>query len=139
MKKKKEVKKEFVFEGDVRIGNYAVAKEKDEITGWDIIVVRAISGFWEVRYRCDNEMYGVIDMLVKDEGMHKVLEMMINTMYISCSTIGDRAFYEGFARIYTLLTERLQKPTTAEEDDANLQFVKEMRVADDMLKEIEES
>ena len=108
-----------------RFGNFVVLKKN--MAGMDFITVRASSGFWNVRYREDSQMYGNILMMVRNKDFHKYLENWITALYVMAHAMPDLKFYEDFMNAYHSMQGRIMPPkATEEEDKAALEEVRAM-------------
>ena len=115
-----------------RVGNFVIVKESGN--GMDWVSVKAVSGFWTVRYREDNKMYGSLLMMAKHEDFRPYLENWITSLYVMANAVPDLDFYEDFLNAYQAMNDRIQNRHTDEEDRKALS---EARVMDEMQEEIE--
>lgn len=101
----------------IQVGNFIVAKEQGNEHDW--ISIKAISGFWTLRFRDDNGMFARIRSLANDKQFHAYLETYIKVVYLISNTTPDVDFFKEFFHSYDELSERLrnfQKQPTPEEE-----------------------
>lgn len=103
-----------------RVGNFEITK--DSSIEHDYIRIKAIRGHWGLMYRDDNEMYGKILAMAKDEQYTETLEATVYFLYQFTNTTVDKEFTTDFAAAYFTMQERKAKskpqPTEQEEADA---------------------
>ena len=116
-----------------RVGNFVIVKESGNSMGW--VSVKATSGFWTVRYREDNAMYGVLLMLVETEEYRDYLEAFVKAVYVLASCTPDLDFLGDFYNAYISMQERRKKEATEDEDKAALE---EVRVMEEMKEEVKD-
>ena len=63
-----------------RVGNFQVTGEFGD--GHDWISVKAVSGFWTLRFRDDNRMFAFLTQLCSDRDLRPYLECWINANYV---------------------------------------------------------
>lgn len=105
-----------------RLGNFVITQESGN--GFDWVSVRAVSGFWTVRYRSDGQVYSMIMQTASDESLHPYLENWIVALYVMAQAIPDLDFYADFHKAYTEMNARMQETHTEEEDRENLNLVR---------------
>ena len=115
-----------------RVGNFVIVKKSGN--GMDWVSVKAVSGFWTVRYREDNKMYGTFLMLAKHEDFRPYLENWITSLYVMANAFPDLDFYEDFMNAYKAMNDRMQEKYTDEED---IKALEEVRTMEEMKEEIE--
>lgn len=115
-----------------RVGNFVIVKKSGN--GMDWVSVKAVSGFWTVRYREDNKMYGYLLMLAKHEDFRPYLENWITSLYVMANAVPDLDFYEDFMNAYKAMNDRMQEKYTDEED---MKALEEVRTMEEMKEEIE--
>ena len=115
-----------------RVGNFVITKESGN--GMDWLSVKAVSGFWTVRYREDNKMYGSLLMMAKHEDFRPYLENWITSLYVMANAVPDLDFYEDFMNAYKAMNDRMQEKYTDEED---MKALEEVRTMEEMKEEIE--
>lgn len=115
-----------------RVGNFVIVKKSGN--GMDWVSVKAVSGFWTVRYREDNKMYGYLLMLAKHEDFRPYLENWITSLYVMANAVPDLGFYEDFMNAYKAMNDRMQEKYTDEED---MKALEEVRTMEEMKEEIE--
>lgn len=119
-----------------KVGNFVIAKESGN--GLDWMSVKAVSGFWTVRYREDNSIYGMILMLARNKDYGAYLEAFVNTVYVLSNCTPDLEFLEEFHKAYHGMMERRRAvPATEEEDKAALDEVKAMYEMQEELRDNE--
>lgn len=103
-----------------RVGNFEITKESGP--EHDYIRIKAVSGNWGLMYRDDNEMYGKILAMIKDEQYAETLEATAYFLYQFTNTMIDKEFATDFAAVWLTMLERKDKkkpkPTEQEEADA---------------------
>lgn len=115
-----------------RVGNFMVTEES--CNGMDLVSVKAVSGFWTVRFREDNAMFGTLRMMAKDERLHQYLEGWITALYVLGNTTPDLDFFKDFHTAYDAMNKRRHTEHTEAEDKAALEDVRAM---EEMKEEIE--
>lgn len=115
-----------------RVGNFVIVKESGN--GMDWVSVKAISGFWTVRYREDNKMYGSLLMMAKHDDFRPYLENWITSLYVMANAVPDLDFYSDFLKAYQAMNDRMQEKHTDEED---MKALEEVRTMEEMKEEIE--
>ena len=91
-----------------RVGNFVIVKESGN--GMDWVSVKAVSGFWTVRYREDNKMYGSLLMMAKHEDFRPYLENWITSLYVMANAVPDLDFYEDFLNASVVFLGNINKP-----------------------------
>lgn len=101
----------------LQFGNFTVTKENSNEHDW--ISIKAISGFWTMRFRDDNEMFEKIRLLANKKDFHDYIETWIKVCYLISNSTPDIKFMEDFFEAYTKMNERLlsgQEQISEEED-----------------------
>lgn len=107
-----------------RLGNFEISEEIDADHNW--LRIKAVSGFWETRFRDDNEMYDKVRRILAEPVLEQHLTACIQLSYIVCNTVPDLQFLEDMTNAYVRMSERYQaKPLTDEEDKKILDEMKE--------------
>lgn len=114
-----------------RVGNFVITKESGN--GMDWVSVKAVSGFWTVRYREDSRMYGMLVMMSKNKALEKYLENWVTALYTMAQSTPDLKFYEEFMHAYQGLTERAKLPEATEEEDK--EALEEVKMEQEMKEE----
>lgn len=117
-----------------RVGNFVITHESGN--GMDWVSVKAVSGFWTVRYREDNRMYGMLVMMSKNKALEKYLENWVTTLYVMAQATPDLKFYEEFMHAYKGLLERAKLPEPSDEEDKAA--LEELRVMEEMKEEVKD-
>lgn len=117
-----------------RVGNFVIVKESGN--GMDWVSVKAVSGFWAVRYREDSRMYGMLVMMSKNKALQPYLENWVTSLYLMAQSTPDLKFYEEFMRAYQGMTERAKLPDATEEEDKAA--LEEVRVMEEMKEELKD-
>ena len=63
-----------------RVGNFIVTKENGN--GMDWVSIKAVSGFWTMRFRQDNMMFRMVNEMAGDENLHAYLESWVKMCYL---------------------------------------------------------
>lgn len=127
MEEEKEMK--LLKEGESKtIGNYVFTVERCDDGRW--LVLKSVSGCWQVRWRDDVEMFGALMSLlgVGTAAADKYLDCLVTMMYISTEYTHDLAslangngmpFMEGFTRLFNEQAEydRSLVPSVGEKED----------------------
>lgn len=119
-----------------RVGNFEILKESG--AEHDYLRIKAVNGHWGLSYRDDNEMYGKILAMVKDETYADTLEHTIVFLYHFTNMTVDVEFVNDFCAISAAMQERKDKskpePTEQEDDDA----IAEVEIMEEIKKNITE-
>lgn len=101
-----------------RVGNFKITKESGP--EHDYIRIKAVNGHWGLMYRDDNEMYGKIFAMIKDEQYAETLEATVYFLYQFTNTMIDKEFATDFAAAYFTMQERKakSKPQPTEQEEA---------------------
>lgn len=106
------------------MGNFEISEEREIGHNW--LRIKAVSGFWETRFRDDNEMYDKIRRILSEPVLERHLTACIQLSYIVCNTVPDLPFLEDMTSSYVRMSERYQaKPLTDEEDKKILDEMEE--------------
>lgn len=115
-----------------RVGNFIVTKENGN--GMDWVSIKAVSGFWTLRFREDNQMYHTVVMLCENDNLHAYLEGWINSVYVLGNTTPDLEFFEAFYNAFDSMNNRRGKEPLPEEEDKEI--LKEMKALEEMKEEL---
>ena len=115
-----------------RVGNFIITRENGNDMDWASI--KAVSGFWTLRFREDNQMYHTVVMLCENDNLHAYLEGWINSVYVLGNTTPDLEFFEAFYNAFDSMNNRKKnKPVPGEEDK---EILKEMQALEEMKEDI---
>lgn len=115
-----------------RVGNFIVTRENGN--GMDWVSIKAVSGFWTLRFREDNQMYHTVVMLCENDNLHAYLEGWINSVYVLGNTTPDLEFFEAFYNAFDSMNNRRGKEPLPEEEDKEI--LKEMKALEEMKEEL---
>lgn len=115
-----------------RVGNFIVTKENGN--GMDWVSIKAVSGFWTLRFREDNQMYHTVVMLCENDNLHAYLEGWINSVYVLGNTTPDLEFFEAFYNAFDSMNNRKKNKPVPEEEDKEI--LKEMKALEEMKEEL---
>lgn len=104
----------------VELDQFIVSKEGSNEHDW--ISIKAVSGFWTMRFRDDNMMYHSIVGMAEDDSLHDYLEAFIRMCYVMSNTLLDLDFIGDFFKIYSELQDRMlaKSPSISDEEDARI-------------------
>lgn len=114
-----------------RVGNFIVTRENGN--GMDWVSIKAVSGFWTLRFREDNQMYHTVVMLCENDNLHAYLEGWINSVYVLGNTTPDLEFFEAFYNAFDSMNNRKKNKPVPEEEDKEI--LKEMKALEEMKEE----
>lgn len=114
-----------------RVGNFIVTRENGN--GMDWVSIKAVSGFWTLRFREDNQMYHTVVMLCENDNLHTYLEGWINSVYVLGNTTPDLEFFEAFYNAFDSMNNRKKNKPVPEEEDKEI--LKEMKALEEMKEE----
>lgn len=106
----------------LQFGNFLVVREDGN--GHDWISIKAVSGFWTMRFRDDNEMFERIRLLANNKDFHEYIETWIKVCYLMANCTPDAEFMKVFFEGYSQMNDRLlsrQKEISEEEDQKILE------------------
>lgn len=106
----------------LQIGNFLVVREGSNEHAW--ISIKAVSGFWTMRFRDDNEMFERIRLLANNKDFHEYIETWIKVCYLMANCTPDAEFMKVFFEGYSQMNDRLlsrQKEISEEEDQKILE------------------
>lgn len=115
-----------------RVGNFIVTRENGN--GMDWVSIKAVSGFWTLRFREDNQMYHTVVMLCENDNLHAYLEGWINSVYVLGNTTPDLEFFEAFYNAFDSMNNRKKNKPVPEEEDKEI--LKEMKALEEMKEEL---
>ncbi len=100
-----------------RVGNFEITK--DGGSEHDYLRIKSVSGHWGVTYRDDNEMYGKIMAMVRNEEYHETLQMTVLYIYYASSTLIDSEFAKDYFTALEAMRDRMAeiKPNPTEEEN----------------------
>lgn len=101
----------------LQFGNFLVVREDSNEHAW--ISIKAVSGFWTMRFRDDNEMFERIRLLANNKDFHEYIETWIKVCYLMANCTPDAEFMKVFFEGYSQMNDRLfsrQKEISEEED-----------------------
>lgn len=100
------------------------------------VSVRAVSGFWQIRYRNDHPMFGALLRFSSDRTMDVYLEHFFNLVYVLTQGFPDGECLEGVLDAVGSWYSRLsvpEKEVSVEEDD---RILGEVVMSEQMREEI---
>lgn len=106
----------------LQFGNFTVTGDYGGEHDW--VSVQAVSGFWAMRFRDDNEMFERIRLLANDKDFGEYMETWIKVNFLMSNCTPDAEFMKDFFEAYTRMNERLlsgRKQIPEEEDKAILE------------------
>lgn len=106
----------------LQFGNFTVTRDSGNEHDW--ISIKAVSGFWTIRFRDDNEMFERIRLLANNKDFSEYMETWIKVNFLMSNCTPDAEFMKDFFKAYTNMNERLlsrQKKISEEEDNAILE------------------
>lgn len=106
----------------LQFGNFLVVREDSNEHVW--ISIKAVSGFWTMRFRDDNEMFERIRLLANNKDFHEYIETWIKVCYLMANCTPDAEFMKVFFEGYSQMNDRLlsrQKEISEEEDQKILE------------------
>ena len=115
-----------------RVGNFIITRENGNDMDWASI--KAVSGFWTLRFREDNQMYHTVVMLCENDNLHAYLEGWINSVYVLGNTTPDLEFFEAFYNAFDSMNNRKKNKPVPEEEDKEI--LKEMQALEEMKEDI---
>lgn len=105
----------------LQFGNFTITRDNSSEHDW--ISIKAISGFWTMRFRDDNEMFERIRLLANNKDFNEYMETWIKVNFLMANCTPDAEFMKDFFEAYTKMNERLlsrRKEISEEEDQAIL-------------------
>lgn len=105
----------------LQFGNFTITRDNSSEHDW--ISIKAISGFWTMRFRDDNEMFARIRLLANNKDFSEYMETWIKVTFLIANCTPDAEFMKDFLEAYTKMNERMlsrQKEISEEEDQAIL-------------------
>lgn len=120
----------------IQVGNFIVTRDNGSEHDW--ISIKAVSGFWSMRFRDDNGMFSRIRELTNNEELREYLETWIKVCFLISNATPDVKFMEEFFKSYSDLTERLrglQQPVSPEDDAKILEEERNMNSIKEGIKE----
>lgn len=106
----------------IQVGNFIVTRDNGSEHDW--ISIKAISGFWTMRFRDDNEMFERIRLLANNKDFGEYMDTWIKVNFLMSNCTPDAEFMKDFFEAYTKMNERLisrRKQISEEEDKAILE------------------
>lgn len=101
-----------------RLGNFEISEESEIGHNW--LRVKAVSGFWETRFRDDNEMYDKIRRMLAEPDLERHLTACIQISFVMCNTVPDLQFLDDVSKAYVRMAARYQKGPLTDEDDKKI-------------------
>ncbi|MBR8706943.1 hypothetical protein [Bacteroides pyogenes] len=124
----------------IQVGNFIVTRDSGSEHDW--IGIKAVSGFWSIRFRDDNMMFVRIRELANNKEFHEYLEAWIRVCYLISNSTPDVPFLDEFFKSYSALSERLralQNPVSTEDDEKVLEEERIMNNLKEAVKEVGEN
>ena len=109
----------------LQFGNFTITRDSSNEHDW--ISIKAISGFWTMRFRDDNEMFERIRLLANNKDFGEYMDAWIKVNFLMSNCTPDAEFMKDFFEAYTKMNERLlsrRKEISEEEDQAILEHEK---------------
>lgn len=109
-----------------RAGNFLVVRQTGNEHDW--VCVKAVSGFWSVRYRDDNPMFAYVAVMCSKK-LAPYLEAWIKMCYVMSNSAPDVPFMTDFFNAWDAYCKRRQADSpkhTEEEDAKTLEEIKAM-------------
>lgn len=106
----------------LQFGNFTITRDNSNEHDW--ISIKAISGFWTMRFRDDNEMFERIRLLANNKDFSEYTETWIKVCYLMANCTPDAEFMKVFFEGYSQMNDRLlsrQKEISEEEDQKILE------------------
>ena len=106
----------------LQFGNFTITRDNSNKHDW--ISIKAISGFWTMRFRDDNEMFERIRLLANNKDFGEYMDTWIKVNFLMSNCTPDAEFMKDFFEAYTKMNERLlsrRKQISEEEDKAILE------------------
>lgn len=106
----------------LQFGNFTITRDNSSEHDW--ISIKAISGFWTMRFRDDNEMFERIRLLANNKDFSEYMETWIKVNFLMANCTPDAEFMKDFFEAYTKMNGRLlsrRKQISEEEDKAILE------------------
>lgn len=104
----------------LRLDSFLITKETGAERNW--VGVKSKDGFWSLRFRDDNPMYGKILKMAADEQYHVLLRHFINMSFSLTNIVPDgqfaKDFYVGLNAFVQRTIEHSKNPTEEEEKQA---------------------
>ena len=104
----------------LRCGEFVMEEVHDEAVDW--LVVRSAAGAWEMRYRQDSDMYGMLKQLHDVEGFGDYFESFARMCFLMAGMLPSLEDMEGFYEWWTKILERkmadVEIPDDGEADKA---------------------
>lgn len=117
-----------------RVGNFIVTKENGN--GMDWVSIKAVSGFWTMRFRQDNMMFRMVNEMAGDENLHAYLESWVKMCYLMSNCMPDLDFMEEFYKSYSDWSERQAKSEEVLSDEEDAKILEEERRKWEMKNEL---
>ena len=86
----------------IQVGNFIVTRDNGSEHDW--ISIKAVSGFWSMRFRDDNGMFSRIRELTNNKELREYLETWIKVCFLISNATPDVKFMEEFFKSYSDLT-----------------------------------
>ncbi len=120
----------------IQVGNFIVTRDNGSEHDW--ISIKAVSGFWSMRFRDDNGMFSRIRELANNKELREYLETWIKVCFLISNATPDVKFMEEFLKATLILPngyEGLQKPVSLEDDAKILEEERNMNSIKESIKE----
>lgn len=120
----------------LQFGNFLVVREDSNEHAW--ISIKAVSGFWTMRFRDDNEMFERIRLLANNKDFHEYIETWIKVCYLMANCTPDAEFMKDFFEAYTKMNERLlsRRKQISEEEDRTI--LEQEKAAYELKKQVKQ-
>ncbi|MEL5894262.1 hypothetical protein AAE250_12245 [Bacteroides sp. GD17] len=120
----------------IQVGNFIVTRVNGSEHDW--ISIKAISGFWSMRFRDDNGVFASIRELANNKECHEYFETWIKVCFLISNATPDVPFMQEFFKSYSDFAERMRllQPSVSPEEDAKV--LEEQQVMNEMKKVIDD-
>lgn len=118
----------------LRCGEFVMEEVHDEAVDW--VVVRSSAGAWEMRYRQDSEMAGMLKQLHDVEGFGDYLESFARMCFLMAGTLPSLEDMEGFYGWWTKILERKMSDVEVPDDGEADKVLAEERRRVEMEEEV---
>lgn len=120
----------------LQFGNFTVTKDSSNEHDW--ITIRAVSGFWSLRFRDDNEMFKRIRLLANDKDYSGYMDSWIKVCFLMSNCTPDAEFMGDFFEAYTKMNKRLLSRQNDILEEENQKILEEERLGIDLKDGLKE-
>lgn len=118
----------------LQFGNFTVTRESGKDFDW--IRIKAVSGFWGISFRSDNEQFERIRMMANDKQFKSYFESWITMVYLVSNGIPDLDFMGEFFESYNAMNERFISASKAISDEDDAKIIEEEKKIIEIKEEI---